>query len=167
MSQSYVSTFLPCSVLRGWDLDKSLDRLRANVEVQTVLGSMSASSDTVEFEGRQMKQFWIKHWVFSRSPQSYFFKISSLTADSDLVLKLRDNEASLFRTNKDWNSEFSRTSVRRSIVGLLLISPPSMNLPAALITNTLSITITVRKIGYFFIWLKVFLPIVKNPVGIN
>ncbi len=33
-----------------------LDRLTVNAVVATVLGSMSASSDTVESEGRQMKQ---------------------------------------------------------------------------------------------------------------
>jgi hypothetical protein len=44
MAQSCVSTFLFGSVLRGWDLDESLDHLTANAEVETVLGSMSASS---------------------------------------------------------------------------------------------------------------------------
>jgi hypothetical protein len=33
-----------------------LERLTANSEVATVLGSIPASSDTVESEGRQMKQ---------------------------------------------------------------------------------------------------------------
>jgi hypothetical protein len=33
-----------------------LERLTANAVVATVLGSMPASSDTVESEGRQMKQ---------------------------------------------------------------------------------------------------------------
>jgi hypothetical protein len=33
-----------------------LERLTANADVATVLGSTLASSDTVEFEGRQMKQ---------------------------------------------------------------------------------------------------------------
>ncbi len=44
--------------LGGWDLTEWLERLTANAEVATVLGSISASSDTVE--GRQMKQCWIK-----------------------------------------------------------------------------------------------------------
>ncbi len=33
-----------------------LERLTASAEVETVLGSIPASSDTVESEGRQMKQ---------------------------------------------------------------------------------------------------------------
>ncbi len=33
----------------------------ANAEVATVLGSISASSDTMESEGRQMKQSWIQY----------------------------------------------------------------------------------------------------------
>ncbi len=33
----------------------------ANAEVATVLGSIPASSDTVESEGRQMKQYWIQY----------------------------------------------------------------------------------------------------------
>jgi hypothetical protein len=41
----------------GWDLAKWLERLTANVKVAIVLGSIpSPSSDTVESEGRQMKQ---------------------------------------------------------------------------------------------------------------
>ncbi len=43
--------------LRGSDLALWLERLTANAEVATVLGSIPASSsDTVESEGRQMKQ---------------------------------------------------------------------------------------------------------------
>ncbi len=41
---------------RGWVLDEWLERLTANAAVATVLGSIPASSDTVESEGRQMKQ---------------------------------------------------------------------------------------------------------------
>ncbi len=44
----------------GWDLAELLERLTANAEVATVLGSLPASPDTVEYEGRQMKQCWIK-----------------------------------------------------------------------------------------------------------
>ncbi len=43
------------------DLAKWLERLIANAEVPTVLGSIPASSDTVESEERQMKQCWIKY----------------------------------------------------------------------------------------------------------
>jgi hypothetical protein len=34
---------------------ESLERMVVNVKITTVLGSIAASSDTVEFEGRQMK----------------------------------------------------------------------------------------------------------------
>ncbi len=40
----------------GRDLAYWLKRLTANVKVATVLGLIPASSDTVESEGRQMKQ---------------------------------------------------------------------------------------------------------------
>ncbi len=40
----------------GCDLAEWLKRLTANAEVAEVLGSIPASSDTVESEGRQMKQ---------------------------------------------------------------------------------------------------------------
>ncbi len=43
----------------GWDLAKWLERLAVNANVTTDLGSNPAPSDTVEFEGRQMKQCWI------------------------------------------------------------------------------------------------------------
>ncbi len=43
------------------DLAKWLERLTANIEVATVLGSIPASSDTVESEGPQMKQCWIQY----------------------------------------------------------------------------------------------------------
>ncbi len=39
----------------GRDLAEWLERLDANAEVATVLGSIPATSDTVESEGRQMK----------------------------------------------------------------------------------------------------------------
>ncbi len=40
----------------GGDLAQWLERLTANAKVATVLGSIPASSDTVESERRQMKQ---------------------------------------------------------------------------------------------------------------
>ncbi len=42
-----------------WDLAEWLERLIANVKV--VLGSIPALFDTMESEGRQMKQCWIKY----------------------------------------------------------------------------------------------------------
>jgi hypothetical protein len=47
------------SRVSGWYLAEWLERLTANALVATVLGSIPASSDTVESEGRQMKQWWI------------------------------------------------------------------------------------------------------------
>ncbi len=44
-----------------WDLAEWLERLTANDVVAAVLGSILASSDTVESEGRQMKQRWISY----------------------------------------------------------------------------------------------------------
>ncbi len=42
----------------GMDIILNVDeRLTANAKVATVLGSIPASSDTVESEGRQMKQW--------------------------------------------------------------------------------------------------------------
>ena len=46
----------------GWDVAEWLERLTVITEVATVLGSIPASTDTVESEGRQMKQRWIKYW---------------------------------------------------------------------------------------------------------
>jgi hypothetical protein len=40
-------------------------RLNANAKVATVLGSVTASSDTMKTEGRQMKQCSKKHYNFS------------------------------------------------------------------------------------------------------
>ncbi len=40
----------------GGDLAGWLERLTVNAEVVAVLGSISASSDTVKSDGRQMKQ---------------------------------------------------------------------------------------------------------------
>ncbi len=45
----------------GWDVAEWLERLTANAKVATVLGSIPASSVTVESEGRQMKQCWIQY----------------------------------------------------------------------------------------------------------
>ncbi len=46
--------------INGWDLAEWVERLAVNAEVTTVLGSIPASSDAVESEGRQMKQCWIE-----------------------------------------------------------------------------------------------------------
>ncbi len=44
----------------GWDLAEWLERVAAKAEVAAVLGSIPASSDTLESEVRQMKQWWIQ-----------------------------------------------------------------------------------------------------------
>ncbi len=50
-----------CNLPLGWELAKWLERLKTNAEVATVLGSIPASSDTVEPMGRQFRQYWIKY----------------------------------------------------------------------------------------------------------
>ncbi len=51
-----------------WDLAKWLERLTANAQVATVLGSIPASVGTVESEGRQMKQCWILYEQKEKNP---------------------------------------------------------------------------------------------------
>ncbi len=58
----------------GWDLAEWLERLTANAVVATVLGSIPASSDTVESEGRQMKQCWISYIKKKKNPKNPRFK---------------------------------------------------------------------------------------------
>jgi hypothetical protein len=41
---------------------RALERLTANAKVATILGSLPASSDTMESEGRQMKQCGIQYF---------------------------------------------------------------------------------------------------------
>ncbi len=50
----------------------SVDRLTANGWFAPILGSIPASSDTVESEGRQMKQCWIKY----RKNKKNLFRLS-------------------------------------------------------------------------------------------
>jgi hypothetical protein len=57
--------------LSGLDLVEWLERLAVNDKVATVLGSIPAASDTVESEGRQMKQCrvkYVKEKIFLNSP---------------------------------------------------------------------------------------------------
>ncbi len=55
----FYSKVLFRGIFSGWDLAKWLERLTANAKVATVLGSIPASFDIVESEGRQIKQSWI------------------------------------------------------------------------------------------------------------
>ncbi len=57
-------------IARGWDLALWLERLTASAEVATVLGSIPASTDTVESEGRQMKQRW-KQNIEKKNPKKF------------------------------------------------------------------------------------------------
>jgi hypothetical protein len=67
---SFISTSAFKVSVSGWDVAEWLERLTDNAEVATVLGSIPASSDTVESEGRQRKQCWIQNIenVFSNNP---------------------------------------------------------------------------------------------------
>ncbi len=67
-----------CQNVSEWDLAFWLDRLTAPAEVATVVSSIPASSDTVESEGRQMKQCWIQNIEkkkIKKIPLFYFIKI--------------------------------------------------------------------------------------------
>jgi hypothetical protein len=59
----YIYIFCSHTVQVFWDLAEWLERLAdgVNAKFQTVMCSIPASSDTVESEGRQMKQCWIKY----------------------------------------------------------------------------------------------------------
>ncbi len=64
--------------------------VNAIVAIVTVLGSVPASSATVESEGRQMKQCWIKYWQFLKIPPLIDFKIlfQSIFAEEKLLILL-------------------------------------------------------------------------------
>jgi hypothetical protein len=57
--QAVVSLYSSIHQFCGWDLAEWLEHLAVNANVAKVLGSIPASSDTVESEGRQMMQCWI------------------------------------------------------------------------------------------------------------
>jgi hypothetical protein len=59
----------------GWDLTEWLERLTANAEVATGLGSIPTSSDTVESEWRQMKECWIQYIERKKIPKNPPVKI--------------------------------------------------------------------------------------------
>ncbi len=54
----------------GWDLAEWLERLAVNAAA--VLGSIPASSGTLESEGRQMKQYWIA-LIKRKNQKSFLF----------------------------------------------------------------------------------------------
>ncbi len=57
---------------------KGLERPAVNAKVATVLGSIPASSDTMESEGRQMKQWWLEYIKKENSFKKYIFFLSAL-----------------------------------------------------------------------------------------
>jgi len=67
----------------GSDLAEWLERLTADAKVATVLGSIPASSDTLESEGRQMKQCWIKYLY---KKVEYSVSISKLWAKNNFSI---------------------------------------------------------------------------------
>jgi hypothetical protein len=101
--------------------------------------------------------------VFSRSPQSYFFKISSPTADSDLVITVsilcittgqRDFAFSHQQKLKFGIFSYLCKKVHCGIVA----DKPTVNEPASSPDNE-KLVISSSDL--------VFLPIVRNPEGIN
>jgi hypothetical protein len=66
----------------GCDLAEWLERLTTNAVVATVLGSLPASSVTVESKGRQMKQYGISYIKISLQPRPFGDKSSSSPQES-------------------------------------------------------------------------------------
>jgi len=56
----------------------NVDELTATAKVATVLGSIPASSDSVESEGRQMKQCWINYIKNPKNPPVSIIKNKKL-----------------------------------------------------------------------------------------
>ncbi len=90
------------------NLAERLERLTANAKCATVLGSIPASSDTVETEGRQMKQYWIKYITkcIQKSP----------------CLAMRSTERVTLLTPPPLNH---RKSCQKSIIGTPAPPPPT------------------------------------------
>ncbi len=61
LSEIWSGLFIPDTDPDFWDVSEWLERLTVNAEVTTIPGSIPASSDTLEYEGRQMKQCWTKY----------------------------------------------------------------------------------------------------------
>jgi hypothetical protein len=67
-----------------------VERLAVNAEVATVQGSIPASSDTVESEGRQMMQWWIKYIKNKKNQKNplFFLTTSNLNSGNTWVRAL-------------------------------------------------------------------------------
>ncbi len=53
--------------------------MTANAKVAMFLGSIAASSDTVEYEGRQMNQCWVKYYSIKKSKISISKYLENVT----------------------------------------------------------------------------------------
>ncbi len=92
-------------IRRGWDLTEWLERLTANAKFATWLGSIKASSDTVESERRQIKQCWQKYKKSKKSPCLYFYNIFIIRCFSVvLLLWVEDLSTSLSSYNHSQKS---------------------------------------------------------------
>ncbi len=77
--------------------EPSFGEMWQNAEVATVLGSIPASSDTVETEGRQMKQCWIQYLeknILKNLPVEMWQKL--FAAHTALGLEIEKTAANLF-----------------------------------------------------------------------
>ncbi len=80
--------------IRTWDVFSSIDPwcgmrssrvVRASAKVATVVGSILASSDTVESEGWQMKQCWIT-FITIKIPKKFPFNVPAFTHGSKKLM---------------------------------------------------------------------------------
>ncbi len=121
---------------RGWDLAEWLERLTANAVALTVLGSISAFSDTVDSEGWQMKQCWIsyikkekiqKNPPFKKGARTNYYRFDRICGDclKLRVPKLRASPSCAALSNSlKWGNHHEPT--RKGGVGLFLFPPPPL-----------------------------------------
>ncbi len=74
-TQTNFTVWMGSSWISGWYLAGRLERLAAYAEVATVLGSIPASSDTVEFEVGQMRQCWIQYIEEEKIPLFFYYTV--------------------------------------------------------------------------------------------
>jgi hypothetical protein len=70
------------TIKSGWDQAEWLECLAINAKVATVLGSIPASSDAAESEGRQIKQWWITD-IKNKIQKNDIFSKDFLLRDGD------------------------------------------------------------------------------------
>ncbi len=107
----------------GWDIAERLERLTANAVVATALGLIPASSDTVESEGRQMKQCWTSY-IRREKIQKSLFKSLRLPLGLFLIVieNLKYSWVYLLKKFKSTGSAFSCESVNFTYVLYVLVS---------------------------------------------